>query len=256
MLIRPRVIPCLLLNGKRLVKTIKFRDPTYLGDPINIIKIFNDKEVDELILLDITASIEDRRPNFYLIEKITSECFMPICYGGGIHSTDDIERIISLGIEKIAINTYAAENPEFIQRASDLIGSQSIVISIDVKLNWNGKYNVFIYGGRKKTNWDVVDFAHKIEIMGAGEILINSINRDGTMKGYDTNLIKNVTHAVSIPVIACGGAGNLNDLKSSVSKGGASAVAAGSLFVYQGRNRSVLINYPTEEEINKLFNMV
>jgi cyclase len=237
------------------VKTIKFRDPTYLGDPINIIKIFNDKEVDELILLDITASIEDRKPNFNLIEEIASECFMPICYGGGIHSTDDIERIISLGIEKIAINTYAVENPEFIRRASDLIESQSILISIDVKLNWNGKYNISIYGGRRKTNWDVVDLAQKIEIMGAGEILINSIDRDGTMKGYDINLIEIVTRAVSIPVIACGGAGNLNDIKASVSEGGASAVAAGSLFVYQGRHRAVLINYPTEEEINKLFNI-
>ncbi|MGB0383230.1 MAG: AglZ/HisF2 family acetamidino modification protein [Ardenticatenaceae bacterium] len=252
-MMRPRVIPCLLLRNKGLVKTVKFKDPTYLGDPINVVKIFNDKEVDELVFLDITATLENRKPRFEYLAEIASECFMPLGYGGGLRNLDDIRRLFSIGIEKVAINSYAVENPSFIQEAADLFGSQSIVVSIDVKKNWFGKYQLFTHGGKKATGLDPVHFAVQMADMGAGEILLNSIDRDGTMKGYDLALIRRVSEAVDIPVVACGGAGNINDLADAVKKGKASAAAAGSMFVFQGRHRAVLISYPTENELRRAF---
>ena len=236
-----------------LVKTIKFKNPTYLGDPINAVKIFNDKEVDELLFLDITATIEHRRPPIEFITKIAEECFMPLGYGGGIRQTEDIKQILSLGVEKVSINSYAVENPAFINAAADLVGSQSIVVSIDVKKDLLGRYKVFTHRGRKNTGLDPIEFAVEMEKRGAGEIFLNSIDRDGSMQGYDLELIKKVSEAVRVPVVACGGAANINDLSQAVKQGGASAAAAGSLFVFQGRRRAVLISYPTPTELENAF---
>lgn len=246
-----RVIPCLLLKNQGLIKTVKFKQPKYVGDPINAVRIFNDKEVDELIFLDITATIENRKPPFDLISQIASECFMPFCYGGGISSVEDIEELFRLGVEKVSINTQAVVNPSLIRKAADLFGSQSIVVSIDVKKNLFGKYRVFTQGGRKSTNLHPVDFAVQMEDAGAGEIFLNSIDRDGTMQGYDLELIRTVSESVRIPVIACGGAGKLDDFAEAIKKGGASAVSAGSFFVFQGSHRAVLITYPPMKELER-----
>jgi cyclase len=250
-MLKRRTIPCLLLKDKGLVKTIKFKNPKYIGDPINAVKIFNDKEVDELIFLDITATIEKRNPQFDLIKDIARECFMPFAYGGGIRNIDDARKMLKLGAEKIVINTYALENPEFIKKASAIFGSQSVVVSIDVKKNWLGKPLIYSHSGTKNTNIDPLEFVRKVEKKGAGELFINSIDKDGTMHGYDLNLIKNISETVDIPVIVCGGAGKLPDFRDAIEMGGASAVAAGSMFVFHGPHRAVLINYPSQEEIKK-----
>ncbi len=247
-----RVIPCLLLRGLGLVKTTKFRDPRYLGDPINIVRIFNDKEVDELVLLDITATSEDRGPAFEYLAKVTDECFMPLCYGGGVRTTADMATLFGLGIEKIAINTRAVEDPGFVEEAAGLFGSQSVIVSIDVKRNWLGHSEVYIRNGKKSTGLDPAEFAVAMEQRGAGELLLNSIDRDGTMRGYDLELVKRVSSSVSIPVIACGGASGLRDLGEAIRQGGASAVAAGSMFVFQGPHKAVLISYPSRLEIEAL----
>ena len=250
----PRVIPCLLLRGRGLVKTIRFKDPTYLGDPRNTIKIFNEKGVDELAFLDITATIEKRGPNFELISEITSECFMPLGYGGGIRNLDQMEKLFKFGVEKVVVNTYAVENPMFVSEAAKVFGSQSIVVSLDVKRTLLGKYEIMVEAGKRKSGLEPVTFAKQMEEAGAGEILLNSIDRDGTMQGYDIELIRRVTSAVSIPVIACGGAGSTDDLGRAVIQGGASAVAAGSIFVFHGRHRAVLINFPKRNELERIFN--
>lgn len=246
---KTRVIPCLLLKNLGLVKTIKFKNPKYVGDPINAVKIFNEKEVDELIFLDITATIENRKPPLKLITQIAGECFMPFSYGGGIRTLEDIKEILSLGVEKVAINSYAVENPSFVKKAAEYFGSQSIIVSIDVKKVLFSRYEVYTHSGRKGTKLDPVEFALKMEEMGAGEIFLNSIDNDGKMKGYDIEIIKNVSESVSIPVIASGGAGKIEDFTEAVQKGRASAVAAGSLFVFIGPHRAVLINFPTSEEL-------
>lgn len=252
-MLRTRVIPCLLLKNLGLVKTIKFRDPTYLGDPINIVKIFNDKEVDELTFLDITATIENTSPPFDLLAKITTECFMPLGYGGGIRRVQDIERILNLGVEKIVVNSHAVENPSFIKAAAELAGSQAIVVSIDVKKNRLGEYEVYTHSGQKATGLNPVRYAIEMEKQGAGEILLTSIDRDGTMQGYDLELTKQVSKAVGIPVVACGGAATVQHLVEAVKLGGASAAAAGSMFVFQGPLRAVLISYPTPQELRSAF---
>lgn len=252
-MLKTRVIPCLLLKNEGLVKTVKFKHPKYVGDPINAVRIFNEKEVDELVFLDITATIENRRPPFKLISEIATECFMPFCYGGGISKVEEIAELFKLGVEKVAINSSAVENPSLISRAAELFGNQSIVVSVDVKKNLFGQYRVYTHGGRKASKLDPVDFAVRMQELGAGELFLNSIDRDGTMQGYDIDLIKSVSEAVSIPVIACGGGGSLDDFADAVKKGGASAVSAGSLFVFQGRHRAVLITYPSIKELeNKL----
>jgi cyclase len=253
MLMRPRVIPVLLLRNRGLVKTVRFKNATYLGDPINVVKIFNDKEVDELLFLDIDATIEGRRPPFDYLGEIASECFMPLGYGGGVRNLEDVNTILSVGIEKVAVNSYAVENPNFVRQVADRVGSQSVVVSIDVKRNLLGRYQVVTRGGRKTTNLDPVEFAVSVAQMGAGEISLNSIDRDGMMQGYDVDLIKRVAGAVDIPVVACGGAGSIADLAAAVKQGGASAAAAGSMFVFQGKHRAVLISYPTELELRAAF---
>jgi len=249
----PRVIPCLLLRNLGLVKTVKFKNPTYLGDPINIVKIFNDKEVDELMFLDIMATVENKRPPFKLLEKVASEAFMPLGYGGGIRMLEDVKTIIGLGIEKLVINSYAVENPAFIRKVADFAGSSSVVVSMDVKKNRWGKYEVFTHSGRKATGLDPVKFAVEMAKIGAGELFLNSIDRDGTMQGYDLALTTRVASAVNIPVVACGGAHTVQDLEAAVKQGGASAAGAGSMFVFQGPHRAVLISYPTSQELKTAF---
>jgi cyclase len=254
-MLKTRVIPCLLLKGQGLVKTVRFKNPKYVGDPINAVKIFNDKEVDELVFLDIEATVDRRKPPFKLISEIASECFMPLSYGGGLRDLDDIKTIFNLGVEKVIINSYAIENPDFVREASEFYGSQSIVVTVDAKRNASGEYDIFSRAGREKTKLNLVDHAKKMEELGAGEIFLNSIDRDGTMEGYDIEMIKRVTEAVSIPVIACGGAGKIEDFVEAVKKGGASAVAAGSMFVFHGKHRAVLITYPSVEELERALSL-
>lgn len=249
----PRVIPILLYRNGGLVKSMNFKNYRYIGDPINTVKIFNEKEVDELFLLDIGATEKNRKPDLGLIENIASECFMPLGYGGGVSNLSDIKEIFKLGVEKVSINSAAVSDPDLIKRAADLFGSQSIVVSLDVKKGVFGKYEIYTHGGRRGTGFAPVGFALKMEEMGAGEILLNSIDRDGTMKGYDIELLRKVAAAVHIPVIACGGAGRVQDLGEAIKKGGTSAVAAGSMFVYHGKHRAVLINYPTPQELERCF---
>ena len=247
-----RVIPCLLLRNQGLVKTVKFRQPKYLGDPINVVRIFNDKEVDELVLLDITATPERRGPQFDFIADLASECFMPLAYGGGVRSVDDVKRLCSLGVEKVAVNTHAVAHPEFVTAAAGVVGSSSVIVSIDVRRDFWGRYRVYTNGGRVATGLDPVVHAVEMERRGAGEILLNSIDRDGTMQGYDLDLIRRVTQAVGVPVVACGGAGRVEHLAAAVQQGGAAAAGAGSMFVFKGPHRAVLISYPPPDELRTL----
>jgi imidazole glycerol-phosphate synthase subunit HisF len=249
-----RIIPCLLLRNNGLVKTVKFKDSTYIGDPINTVKIFNEKEVDELFFLDIDATKLHKEPPYDLIHNIASECFMPFAYGGGIHSIQQIERIIKSGAEKVIINTNVFLQKDFLAESVRQFGSSTIAVSIDVKKEFLKGNIVYIKDGTQSTGLDPVVYAKRIENEGAGEILINSIDRDGVMGGYDIELIKSVSNSIKIPVIACGGAGTLNDFRLAVTEGGASAVAAGSFFVFHGKRRAVLITYPSYSEISDLFN--
>jgi imidazole glycerol-phosphate synthase subunit HisF len=248
-----RIIPCLLLRNNGLVKTIKFRESVYIGDPINAVKIFNEKEVDELIFLDIDASRKDNEPSFDLIRNIASECFMPFAYGGGIRSLEQIEKIIKSGAEKIVINTEAFQQKNFVRKAVEQFGSSTIVVSMDIKKSLFDSYSVYIKGGTRNTGKNPVEYAREMEDSGAGEIFLNSIDRDGVMEGYDLEMIRKISGAVKIPVIACGGAGKLDDFRLAIQQGGASAVAAGSFFVFHGRRRAVLITYPSYTEISALF---
>lgn len=243
-MLKTRVMPCLLLRNEALVKTIRFKAPTYVGDPINTVRIFNDKEVDELVVLDITATVASREPNLNLLREIASECFMPLTFGGGIRSVATAEAIFSIGAEKVVINSAAAGRPSFVSEVAREFGSQSIIVSIDAKRGWWGNYKTFTHGGRRSAGRDPVHYARLAEESGAGEILLTSMDRDGTFSGYDVDLIQRVTSAVGIPVIASGGAGKIDDFAVAVTHG-ASAVAAGSLVVFQGKHRSVLINFPS-----------
>jgi imidazole glycerol-phosphate synthase subunit HisF len=254
-MIIPRVIPCLSLTASGLVKTVKFRNPKYVGDAINTMRIFNEKEVDEMIVLDITASLEKRKPNFSLIQDIATECFMPLGYGGGITSVEDIKRIFELGVEKVTLNSIVFDQPQLISEASRIFGSQSIIVSIDVKRNLFGKYSVFSHSGSIDRKIDPVAYAKQAESLGAGEIFLNSIDRDGTRLGYTLDVIEKVAGAVTIPVIVCGGANSLSDFRQALHSG-ASAAAAGSFFVLHGKHRAVLISYPTRQEINQLLSGV
>jgi cyclase len=236
-----------------LVKTVKYKNPTYLGDPINIVRIFNDKEVDELVFLDIAATNEQRKPPFDVISQIATECFMPLGYGGGIRDIEDVRHILNVGVEKVIINTYAVERPAFVAEVADLAGSSSTIVSIDVKKDLWGHYKVYVNGGKKNTGLDPMKFAEEMQRFGAGEIILTSIDRDGTMQGYDVELIKKISAAVDIPVVACGGAGGIQDLVKAVKEGGAAAAAAGSMFVFQGQHRAVLISYPSRREITEAF---
>jgi imidazole glycerol-phosphate synthase subunit HisF len=250
--VKARVIPCLLLKGAGLVKTVRFADAKYVGDPINAVRIFNDKEVDELIFLDITASRERREPSFATIEDIAGECFMPVAYGGGITSVEQARRIVASGIEKIILNAAALRSPDLVRELSARIGASSTVVAIDVKKDLFGRHRV--YDHVRQTATDLVPEAQaaRMAAAGAGEIFVNDVSRDGTGSGFDVDLVRKVSSAVDVPVIACGGAGTLDDLLAA-SRAGASGVAAGSLFVYMGKHRAVMINYPPYAVLKNLF---
>lgn len=251
---RPRVIPCLLLKNLGLVKSVKFKDFTYIGDPINAVKIFNDKRADELVFLDILATKEKRLINTQLLKKIADESNMPFGVGGGIKSLTDIRQLLNSGAEKVIINSGVILRPEFIKEASEEFGSSTIVVSIDAKKKFLGRgYQVYFNNGKEKTKYSPVEFAQIADQNGAGEIIINSIDNDGLMSGYDIELIKSVAESVSVPVVALGGAGKYGDFSSAIKDGQASAVAAGSLFVFHGPRRAVLISFPTREELKGLF---
>lgn len=243
-----RIIPTLLLDNGGLVKTVKFKNPQYIGDPINAVRIFNEKEVDELVLLDIKATSEKRDPNFSEIEEIVSEAFMPIGYGGGVNKLEHIEKLFKIGIEKVILNTAAFTNEDLIKEASQIFGSQSIVISLDFKKDLWGDYKFYTHAGKIKEKGNIIDIVKKFENLGAGEIVLNSIDRDGTMSGYDLTIIEKVSKELSVPLIVSGGAGKLEDFVDAI-KNGASAVAAGSMFVYQGVHRAVLISYIKSKEL-------
>jgi len=251
-MLQTRVIPTLLLKGRGLVKGVGFKDHRYIGDPINAVHIFNAKEADELVFLDISATSENRLPDLNHIQQIADECYMPFAVGGGIRRIEDIRAILNAGAEKIVINTVVVENPDLIREASQMFGSQCIVVSIDVRKNLFGGYEVITRGGTRKIGQDPIVFAKKAAEQGAGEILLTSIDREGSMEGYDLELTKKVSAAVSIPVIASGGAGTLQHIKEAI-QSGAQAAAAGSMFVFHGRRRAVLINYPDKKELEELF---
>ncbi|MGE5363045.1 MAG: AglZ/HisF2 family acetamidino modification protein [Bacteroidota bacterium] len=243
-MIYTRIIPCLLLRDEALVKTAKFRNPGYIGDPVNTCRIFNELEVDELTFLDITASRENRGPNFRILQEIANECFMPLSYGGGITALEQVARVLSTGFEKVVLNTSLFSNPGLVSDIAARFGSQSVIVSIDVKKSLLGKYEVFSTSGTKNQKKNPVDWAKQAQELGAGEILLTSIDREGSWKGFDTELIKKVTSSVSIPVIAHGGAGKPGDIIDAVKLGDASAVALGSMVVYQAQEMGVLINFP------------
>lgn len=251
-MLRSRVIPVLLLKGESLVKTVRFKESTYIGDPINAVRIFNDMEVDELTFLDIEASRFGREPNYKLIQQLAEECFMPLAYGGGVTSLAQMKSILALGVEKIVLNTALVTNPGLLRQAAELFGSQSIVASIDVKRNWLGKYNVVGNNGTSRISSSPTQWAIQLANLGAGEILLTSVDRDGTWQGYDLGLVKMISDAVQVPVVASGGAGTLSHLKTVISEGGASAAAAGSMFVFQKQGLGVLISYPSPTEINSI----
>jgi len=251
-MLKIRVIPCLLLKNEGLVKSVKFKNPTYVGDPINAVKIFNDKEVDELLFIDIEATKKGREPNYDLISRISGEAFMPFGYGGGITRVEQVQKLTRLGVEKVAINAFARKNPDFITQAAEVAGSSSVVAAIDVKKDLLGRYRVYDYTRQKTTPEDPVDFAQLMESKGAGEIFLNSVDRDGTFSGYDTELIKKVAQALTVPVVASGGAGSIMHFADAV-KSGASAVAAGSFFIFYGPHRAVLITYPEKQVLKEIF---
>jgi len=248
-MLRSRIIPCLLIHNKGLVKTVKFKEPKYVGDPINAVKIFNEKEVDELIVLDIDATKENRGPNLKMIKNLADECRMPLCYGGGINTVEQAVKIISLGVEKVALSCSALNDIELCQQIGDIIGNQSVVVVIDVKKKkLFGGYDIYTHNGTKKSKWNLFDFIAKLEEIGIGEIVINSIDNDGLMQGYDIPLLESVREKCTMPITVLGGAGSLEDIKKMISKFKTIGVAAGSLFVFKGKYRAVLISYPNRQE--------
>jgi cyclase len=251
-MLKHRVIPALLLQNGGLVKTLKFKDPKYVGDPINAIRIFNDKEVDELIVLDITASKERREPNYLLIEEFAGECFMPLAYGGGVTNVEQAARIYSLGVEKICLQTAALANPALVGDLAIRFGSQSVVVSIDIKRDWLGKPRVYSAAQGKTLKEPWLETAKRLVAAGAGEVLLNVVDCDGTLAGPDLDLVSQAAATLSVPVIALGGVSSLTDIKSLVDAG-ASAVAAGAFFVFHGPHRAVLITYPRYCELEALF---
>lgn len=241
---RPRVIPCLLLRGNGLVKTRRFRDPVYVGDPVNAVRIFSEKEADEIVVLDIDASREGREPNYELVAEIAGEAFMPVAYGGGVRTLEQMRRLIRSGVEKVVVNSAAVESTSVLSEGAAVFGSQAIVGGIDVKRTLLGGYRVVAKSGTVEAKVALDEHLARLVAAGVGEIFLNSVDRDGMMGGYDLDLIRKVALRVTVPVVACGGAGKLEHLSEAIRDGGASAVAAGSLFVFHGKHRAVLINYP------------
>jgi cyclase len=253
---RVRVIPVLLLKDGGLYKSVRFDNHKYVGDPINAVRIFNEKEVDELVVLDISATKNNRPPDIQQITDIAGEAFMPTGYGGGITSPDQVKKILYGGIEKVIFNTSAINNSQLISDSAKFAGSSSVVVSIDYKKDWLGRVRVYTNGGKTNTGRGPVEFAKQMEQLGAGELLINSIERDGTYSGFDLEMVRTISEAVSIPMVVCGGASSVNDFKLAVDAG-ASAVAAGSMFVFQRPHNAVLISYPSQDELKeKLYSKV
>jgi cyclase len=250
-MLRPRIIPCLLVHKGGLVKTVGFDKPKYVGDPLNAVRIFNEKEVDELMVLDIDATRQQRVPDYNLIAKLAAECRMPLAYGGGVHTVEQFERLISLGVEKVAASAAAVADLGLITRAAERVGGQSVVVVVDVRKKGKG-YEAFTHNGTRATGLDAVDFARRAEAAGVGEIVVNSIDRDGQMKGYDLDLVRLVRNAVSCPLTVLGGAGSLADVGALVGEFGTIGAAAGSVFVFKGVYRAVLINYPARKDKDAL----
>jgi cyclase len=248
--VRVRIIPCLLLDGSSLVKTVRFREAAYIGDPANTVRIFNELEVDELCVLDIRATKERREPSYALLEEIASEAFMPLSYGGGVRDVETVGRLLRIGFEKVVVNTALRDTPQVVRRAADAYGSQAIVASIDVRKKFLGRYEVMVEGGSRATGDDPVTWARRAEQLGAGEILLTAIDREGTWTGFDTALVSAVTRSVSVPVIAHGGAGSVRDIGDAVRVGGASAVALGSMVVFQGKDLGVLVSFPEPGDLD------
>lgn len=255
-MLRSRVIPSLLLLNDALVKTTKFNNPNYIGDPINTVRIFNELEVDELVFLDIAATNDHRSPNLQLLTEIANECFMPLGYGGGLNNFQTVKDIFSIGFEKIILNSICYEQPSFVTRISEHYGNQAVVASVDVKKNIWGKYEVFSHSGKKKIKKNLLEWVIELEKLGAGEILLTSIDKEGTWSGFDLNLIKQVTEVINIPVIAHGGAGIIQHIGEAIHLSNASAVALGSMVVYQQKGMGVLVNFPEERELNRILNEI
>lgn len=249
----PRVIPVLLLRNKGLVKTVKFKEHKYVGDPINAVKIFNEKGVDELCFLDIDASREGREPNYDYLKEIATECFMPLSYGGAIKTLDQMKRLIQSGIEKMVLNTQALEKPEVVQAAADAFGSSTIVGAMDVKKNLFGKYQVYSHVKKATISLDPTKHAEHLQQLGVGEIFLNNVDHDGMLNGYDFELVSKITHAVDVPVIASGGCSSVDDIDKVINQSKAAAAAAGSFFVFHGKHKAVLITYPEYQVLDKIF---
>lgn len=252
-MLRPRIIPSLLVQDNGLVKTINFKNPKYVGDPINAVRIFNDKGVDELAIFDIDATVLGKEPNYSLIERLASQSMMPLCYGGGVKTVEQAQRIFSLGIEKIALSSAVLENPNLITEIAERVGAQSVIVVLDVKKKLLGGYEVYTHNGKIASGINPFKFAEEAQKLGAGEIVINSIDKDGMMKGYDLDLIAKVREKITLPMTVLGGAGSLSDIEKVIEKHNVIGVAAGSLFVFKGPYKAVLINYPTQAEKNKIF---
>lgn len=248
---KARVIPCLLIQGNRLVKTKKFRDPVYIGDPVNSVRIFSEKEADEIIILDIEASRKGKEPNYELVGEMAGEAFMPVAYGGGVRNLEQIRRLIRSGIEKVVINTVATKSTTIIREAVKVFGCQAIVVSVDVRRKMLGGYAVMAKSATETTRHNLHQYIKDLVQAGVGELFINDVERDGCMEGYDLNLVRSVAQTL-VPVVICGGAGRMEHLREAILEGGASAVAAGSMFVFHGKHKAVLINYPRYEDVQKM----
>ena len=253
-MLRPRIIPCLLVHKNGLVKSVQFNNYKYIGDPINAVRIFNEKESDELMLIDIDATVSKNEPNYKLIQNIASECRMPLCYGGGIKNVEQAQNIFSLGVEKIALSSVLIETPNLITEIASKVGSQSVVAVLDIKKKMFGGYELYTHNGKKATGINPIDFIKKIEDLGAGEIVINSIDNDGMMNGYDLNLVEQARISTSLPLTVLGGAGSITDIGNLIKNYGIIGAAAGSLFVFKGVYKAVLINYPSTLEKDNIIN--
>ena len=252
-MLNPRIIPCLLVKNKGLVKTINFMNPKYVGDPLNAVKIFNEKGVDELIVIDIDATIEQREPDFKMIGNLAMECRMPLCYGGGVKNKEQALRIFELGVEKIAISSAVIENLGIVSEIAGIVGNQSVIVVLDVKKKrFSKNYELYTHNGKQKSGLNPVEIAKQVEALGCGEIVINSIDHDGMMAGYDSKIINAIRDVISIPITVLGGAGSLEDIGQMINQHGIIGVAAGSLFVFKGKYKAVLINYPNPKEKESL----
>lgn len=253
-MLRPRVIPFLLVHEGGLVKTVGFKDPKYVGDPINAVKIFNEKEADELVVVDMDATVTGAEPDYKAIEHMALECRMPLCYGGGVKTAEQAKRIIGLGVEKVSLSAAAVDRPELVGEIADAVGRQSVVVVIDAKKKLLGRgWDVFTRNGRRNARVDALDFAARVAELGAGEIVMNSIDLDGKMTGYDLDLARRLRERVKVPMTMLGGAGSLEHLKALFAACGVVGAAAGSLFVFKGQYRAVLINYPDQAQKDALF---